>query len=513
MEPQKKEEDVSVWEHLHLIAQDKYLRKRIPKNPRYQHVKSRLDTGCSLTKQKERLEEMKKNYRYRTNELFKRLQVTTFAQLVLQVASVSSLNTANGEEEQDHACGQPETEEINFEVAPSRMLQSSPTQLTNDESGDSVFSPRSTLQSVISGVGELDLDRSDPSLVNPTPVPSPAALETCYPDCPYLLLDYLRKRIPKNPRYQHVKSRLDTGCSLTKQKERLEEMKKNYRYRTNELFKRLQVTTFAQLVLQVASVSSLNTANGEEEQDHACGQPETEEINFEVAPSRMLQSSPTQLTNDESGDSVFSPRSTLQSVISGVGELDLDRSDPSLVNPTPVPSPAALETCYPDCPYLLLDVRDRDLYDKCHITTAFSYPIATLSRTMNPFTKEILSYKNVIGKIIIVYDEDERLASQAATTMCERGFENLFMLSGGLKVLTQKFPDGMTTSFSPVSPDTPVSCLPAGTGERRSCLYQGLYEAEKKWRFSDEDLLKIQDYLDQCLMKGINSGRMKRGRK
>lgn len=30
-----------------------------------------------------------------------------------------------------------------------------------------------------------------------------------------------------------------------------------------------------------------------------------------------------------------------------------------------------------------------------------------------------------------MYDNDERLASQAATTMCERGFENLFMLSGG----------------------------------------------------------------------------------
>lgn len=39
--------------------------------------------------------------------------------------------------------------------------------------------------------------------------------------------------------------------------------------------------------------------------------------------------------------------------------------------------------------------------------------------------------KNASGKIIIVYDEDERIASQAATTMCQRGFENLFMLSGG----------------------------------------------------------------------------------
>lgn len=44
---------------------------------------------------------------------------------------------------------------------------------------------------------------------------------------------------------------------------------------------------------------------------------------------------------------------------------------------------------------------------------------------------ELFEQRNIQGKIIILYDEDERIASQAATTMCERGFENLFMLSGG----------------------------------------------------------------------------------
>ncbi|KAJ8782989.1 hypothetical protein J1605_009597 [Eschrichtius robustus] len=75
-------------------------------------------------------------------------------------------------------------------------------------------------------------------------------------------------------------------------------------------------------------------------------------------------------------------------VISGVGELDLDKGLVKKVEPSTKDKP------YPDCPFLLLD-------------------------------------KNAHGKIIILYDDDERLASQAATTMCERGFENLFMLSGG----------------------------------------------------------------------------------
>ncbi|XP_010181661.1 PREDICTED: centrosomal protein of 41 kDa-like, partial [Mesitornis unicolor] len=58
---------------------------------------------------------------------------------------------------------------------------------------------------------------------------------------------YLTRRIPQNPRYQHIKTRLDTGNSLTKYTEKLEEIKRNYRYRKDELFKRLKVTTFAQL--------------------------------------------------------------------------------------------------------------------------------------------------------------------------------------------------------------------------------------------------------------------------
>ena len=39
--------------------------------------------------------------------------------------------------------------------------------------------------------------------------------------------------------------------------------------------------------------------------------------------------------------------------------------------------------------------------------------------------------KNKPGKIIVIYDEDERIAPMAATTLVQRGYDNLFMLSGG----------------------------------------------------------------------------------
>lgn len=53
------------------------------------------------------------------------------------------------------------------------------------------------------------------------------------------------------------------------------------------------------------------------------------------------------------------------SVISGVGELNMEGANRKTAES--VSSPSSADTPYPDCPYLLLDVRDRDQYDRCHI--------------------------------------------------------------------------------------------------------------------------------------------------
>uniref|UniRef100_UPI0037E95EC7 centrosomal protein of 41 kDa n=1 Tax=Semicossyphus pulcher TaxID=241346 RepID=UPI0037E95EC7 len=324
-------------------------------------------------------------------------------------------------------------------------------------------------------------------------------------------VEYLKKRIPKNAKYQHVKTRLDTGCSLTKYMEKLEEIKKNYRYRKDEIFKRLKVTTFAQLILQVASVSELN----ESENDGESLVPEdgvsvVSDADLECLSERTngsTEASPLSDRQDaeDSREICHTARSTLLSVISGVGELNLDRTNQKTQNDSVFSSELA-DRPYPDCPYLLLDVRDRDLYDRCHIISAHSFPISLLSRTMNPYTRDVLQYKNAAGKIIIVYDEDERIASQAATTMCERGFENLFMLSGGLKVIAQKFPESMTTG------SIPTSCLSSPTSSRRkksSVQPQSLQQAaEKRWRFTSDELAKLQEQLEEVLIPSNSNSRM-----
>ncbi|KAM6095878.1 centrosomal protein of 41 kDa isoform 2-T2 [Chlamydotis macqueenii] len=317
--------------------------------------------------------------------------------------------------------------------------------------------------------------------------------------------EYLTRRIPQNPKYQHIKTRLDTGNSLTKYTDKLEEIKRNYRYRKDELFKRLKVTTFAQLVIQVASLSD-ETLEVTNEEIHKLEDGDSAAPNVDLTAGTNGKGSPDGvpgpvlfINNTGAGESY---RSTLQSVISGVGELDIEKDTPKKVDAQ------AKDTPYPDCPFLLLDVRDRDAYDECHIVGAYSYPIATLSRTMNPYTNSILEYKNAHGKIIILYDNDERLASQAATTMCERGFENLFMLSGGLKVLAQKIPEGLITGSLPVS--CPVAA-PTGSARRKTSSKVPPARAENKWRFSADDLQKIKYYLEEEHIPSDAASRLNRG--
>ena len=39
--------------------------------------------------------------------------------------------------------------------------------------------------------------------------------------------------------------------------------------------------------------------------------------------------------------------------------------------------------------------------------------------------------KNKDGRVILLYDNDEKIAAGAATTLVQRGYDNIFMLSGG----------------------------------------------------------------------------------
>ncbi|KAL0026752.1 hypothetical protein WJX79_010103 [Trebouxia sp. C0005] len=83
---------------------------------------------------------------------------------------------------------------------------------------------------------------------------------------------------------------------------------------------------------------------------------------------------------------------------------------------------------------LLLDLRDEDEFAQYHLKGAVNYPVRLLSRQCNPFTTEILAYINgAPQKIIVLSDLDEHMAFMAGNAFYEKGVDNIFIVSGGLK--------------------------------------------------------------------------------
>merc|ERR1740138_1822820 len=102
-------------------------------------------------------------------------------------------------------------------------------------------------------------------------------------------------------------------------------------------------------------------------------------------------------------------------------------------------------------PYLILDLRTEAEFAQCHLLQARSFPQRLLMQDKS--TVELHRFRNRDGKLIILYDDDERLAAAAAHQLVHRGFENVFVLSGGLVAFAERFPS--CVEGAPPSPRSP----------------------------------------------------------
>ena len=84
---------------------------------------------------------------------------------------------------------------------------------------------------------------------------------------------------------------------------------------------------------------------------------------------------------------------------------------------------------------LLLDLRDSDAFEQAHIVNAANYPARRLSHSLHCFDATILAFANRAPKrVIVVYDADERVAVPAARLFFEKGVDNVFVLTGALRI-------------------------------------------------------------------------------
>ncbi|XP_015903947.1 centrosomal protein of 41 kDa B isoform X2 [Parasteatoda tepidariorum] len=258
----------------------------------------------------------------------------------------------------------------------------------------------------------------------------------------------LNKRIPGNPKYQHVKPAVNSGSTVQKQIDELREKQKNCLHKKDEVFNRIKFSSFIELLVEAAKVKL--KLEKEKSQDGS---------NIEGSV--------------KSSDNKH-PDKVLPNVIMGIGEIDLanQKRNPS----------STVHKLEKELPYLLLDVRDKEQFVQNNIKTARHYPSALLARSVGFETEEMKLYKNSSPEIIIVYDDDESIAVRVATTLVQRGYDNVFVLTGGLKHCLQVFPK------------KPLSHLctnqPSQSGSPAVVVKNGFSE------LSQEDIDVIEQYLD-----------------
>ena len=89
--------------------------------------------------------------------------------------------------------------------------------------------------------------------------------------------------------------------------------------------------------------------------------------------------------------------------------------------------------------YIILDLREESDYRNCHIKEALNFPGVMISR--DKFLPEMIMMKNKEGKMIILYHSDERNGVPYANLLFQKGYDNVFFLSGGIEEFMKKYPE------------------------------------------------------------------------
>ncbi|CAD8093572.1 unnamed protein product [Paramecium sonneborni] len=214
----------------------------------------------------------------------------------------------------------------------------------------------------------------------------------------------LDKKVPKNKKYDYVKQTLNTGPTV-----RDIEVISNSTIakKRSEIFKRIKCSTVLKLISEEPAQESIHNIIDQQEQDQL--------KQFDA------QSQYSQKTR-------FTEVSQVSAITYATEQLGLtDQSE-----------------------FLLIDLRDQDDYQLYHIKEAINFPAPQLRQ--DKLTQQIFRFKNQEGKLIIIYHFDEKNGIPSATLFAEKGFENVYLLSGGIEKFLQNHPEGVIGTKVPYFP-------------------------------------------------------------
>ncbi len=98
--------------------------------------------------------------------------------------------------------------------------------------------------------------------------------------------------------------------------------------------------------------------------------------------------------------------------------------------------------------FLLLDVREADEHSEWRIKESVNF---TLTNVVRDKTIPLLyAFKNKEDKLIVIYMNDERQGHKAAKIFFEKGYDNIYLLSGGGNGFLEEYPDLIEGTKVPV---------------------------------------------------------------
>lgn len=238
----------------------------------------------------------------------------------------------------------------------------------------------------------------------------------------------LDKKVPQNPKYANVESRLSSGGAQSKSAAPVSAQAVSKR--RDEVFKRIKCSTLARLIRDSEVAESIyGLAEGDDECD------DRSSVRASVAASQSV--APTAASSVTVAGSVLSVVQTDAETVDGMKD------------------------------HVVYDLREAEDFNSHHITTALSYPATLLNR--DKITPELYKLKSS-EKILVVYHKDDSLGAPVATQLVQRGWENVYLLSGGLDDFAEGYPE-LIDGDVPARPKTGMSAVSgrasSGAGSRR----------------------------------------------
>lgn len=217
-----------------------------------------------------------------------------------------------------------------------------------------------------------------------------------------LKIPKMQRRVPKNQRYQHVQATVDTGMNMAKFV--------NKPVRIGEIFTRMRCKELHQLLIQHHEVGESIYQLGNEEQEIGEGKSVIGEA--------------------KSASTLGGALDAAQGVVVEIDKLEQQEGDQR--------------------PFILLDLRTEKEYDKAHIRSARSFPAIGLRQDKMPV--DLYRYKAKPGRFVVIYCDDERVATETGTIMVQKGFNKVFVLVAGITEYARRFSEDLEGDLTVLLP-------------------------------------------------------------